>query len=86
MKHVLFYTAAANVAELAPLHYPTHAERAAAYQAKGHLLMIGTFADVARDGAMAIFDDREAAEEFAAGAPFVQHKVVESYRILDWNA
>jgi uncharacterized protein YciI len=47
--------------------------------------MIGTFADPQRDGSMAIFTTREAAEDFVTGDPFVLNGVVKSWRILEWN-
>jgi uncharacterized protein YciI len=34
---------------------------------------------------MAIFTTREAAEEFAAGDPFVLHGVVRAWEVRDWN-
>ena len=46
--------------------------------------MIGPFADP-REGAMAIFTTREAAEEFAAEDPFVVNGVVASWRVREWN-
>jgi len=47
--------------------------------------MIGPFADAQEDGAMAIFTNREAAEEFVRGDPFVLAGVVRKWTILDWH-
>ena len=49
------------------------------------LLMVGTFEDAQRDGSMAIFRSREAAEEFAAADPFVLEGVVRRYEVRGWN-
>jgi uncharacterized protein YciI len=47
--------------------------------------MVGAFADLKKDGTMAIFANREAAEEFVREDPFILNGVVKSYRILDWD-
>ena len=47
--------------------------------------MVGTFADPATQGSMAIFTTREAAEAFVAGDPFVVEGVVASYEIREWD-
>ncbi len=67
MKYVLFYESADNVAAKAPAQFPAHKARYEGFHARGDLLMLGTFADPQRDGSMAIFTTREAAEEFAQG-------------------
>ncbi|HEX5474657.1 MAG TPA: YciI family protein [Vicinamibacterales bacterium] len=85
MKYVVFYDAADDVARKAPAHFPAHLERAQAFHARGTLLMIGTFADVGRDGAMGIFTTREAAQAFVDGDPFVINGVVKAWRILEWK-
>lgn len=67
--------------------FPRHSAYADEFRASSdELLMIGTFADPAADGSMAVFRSREAAERFVAGDPFVTEGVVAGYRILDWNA
>jgi uncharacterized protein YndB with AHSA1/START domain len=45
MKAVLFYEAAPDVFEKAPLHFPAHKVRLDAFHARGDLLAVGTFAD-----------------------------------------
>jgi uncharacterized protein YciI len=42
-KYVLFYESAADVRSRAPQHFPAHLARWKQFQAKGTLLMIGTF-------------------------------------------
>ena len=47
--------------------------------------MLGTFEDPQRDGSMSVFRTAEAAEEFAAGDPFVINGVVRAWHIRGWN-
>ncbi len=84
-KYVVTYESADNVREKAPPHFPAHKERLDAFHARGDLLMVGTFADPQKDGSMAVFKTREAAEEFVAGDPFVLEGVVRSWQIREWN-
>ncbi|HEX9017099.1 MAG TPA: YciI family protein [Chloroflexota bacterium] len=83
-KYVLVYESADDVLSKAPLHFQAHVARWNGYRENGSLLMIGTFADP-REGAMAIFTSREAAEEFANGDPFVLNGVVRNWYIREWN-
>jgi hypothetical protein len=53
--------------------------------ARGLLESVGAFADPQRDGAMAVFTTREAAEEFVAGDPFVLNDVVRRWELRGWN-
>lgn len=85
MKYVVFYHAADNVRERAPRHMPAHVERLREFRARGTLLMVGTFGDPQEEGSMAIFTDREAAEEFVTGDPFVRNGVVRAWEIREWN-
>jgi uncharacterized protein YciI len=84
-KYVLFYEAADDVLEKAPASFPAHRARSEDFHARGLLLMTGTFADVRRDGAMAVFATREAAEAFAEGDPFVRNEVVRAWEVREWN-
>jgi uncharacterized protein YciI len=83
MKYVLFYESGDDVAEKAPLNFPAHRARWKAFQDRGTLLLIGPFTD--QSGALAIFTTREAAEEFAAGDPFVLNGVVKGWQIREWR-
>lgn len=85
MKAVLHYVSAADVASKAPAHFAAHSARAREFHSQGRLLMIGIFDDVQNDGAMAVFTSREAAEEFAAGDPFVLNGVVADWQVRDWR-
>ncbi len=82
MKYVLFYESADDVAERAPEHFPAHRARWHEFLERGSLLLIGPFTD--RTGAMGVFTTKAAAEEFAAGDPFVLHGVVRSWHIREW--
>lgn len=84
-KYVLFYESADDVMSKAPAQFPAHKERLDEFQARGTLLMVGTFADPQADGSMAVFTTREAAEDFVAGDPFVLNGVVRAWRILEWH-
>ena len=83
-KYVLFYTSGPDVQVKVPLHFRDHVARWDEFRARKSLLMIGPFADP-RDGAMAIFTSREAAEEFARGDPFVLNGVVADWSVREWN-
>jgi uncharacterized protein YciI len=82
---VVLYTSGEDVAHRAPPHFPAHKERLDAFHARGDLLMVGTFGDPQKEGSMAVFRTREAAEEFVGCDPFVAHGVVSGYEIRDWN-
>ncbi|HWT22950.1 MAG TPA: YciI family protein [Solirubrobacteraceae bacterium] len=84
MKYLLFYTPVEDVLARAPAHFPAHRARLDEFHARGDLLMVGTFADP-REGSMAVFTSREAAEEFVAGDPFVDHGVVARWEIREWD-
>ena len=85
MKYVLLYEPADDVLTRAPEHFPAHSERIGEFHARGDLLMVGTFGDPVRQGSMAIFATRAAAEEFVAGDPFVLNGVVRRHELREWN-
>ncbi len=85
MKYVLLYDSADDLESKALQQFPAHRQRYEAFHAAGTLLMIGTFGNPQDEGAMAVFTTREAAEEFAAGDPFVVDGVVRSWHIRAWN-
>jgi uncharacterized protein YciI len=82
MKYVLFYESSDYVAEKAPVHFSAHKARWQEFHERGSLLLIGPFSD--RSGAMSVFTTRAAAEEFAAGDPFVLHGVISNWYIREW--
>jgi uncharacterized protein YciI len=85
IKYVLLYHSAPDVHERAPVHFPGHQERLLEFRARGTLTAVGPFGNPQEEGSMAIFTSREAAEEFAAGDPFVLEGVVARYEIREWD-
>jgi hypothetical protein len=85
MKAVVFYESSDKVMELAPVHFAAHKARLDDFHNRGTLLMVGTFADPVKDGSMAIFSTREAADEFVKDDPFVLNGVVRNVTIKEWN-
>lgn len=84
MKYVMFYELADGAGALAQQHFPAHMARLTAFQERGLLLMVGTFAD-SPTGAMGVFTSREAVEEFMADDPFLHHGVVGARRVREWD-
>jgi uncharacterized protein YciI len=85
VKYVLSYVSPPDLdMEKVGAHFEAHRARWKVFHEQGTLLLIGPFADP-RDGAMAVFTTREAAEEFAATDPFVLHGVVAAWTIKEWN-
>jgi uncharacterized protein len=85
VKYVLFCESADDVVSRAPPHFPAHRARLDDFHARGKLLMVGTFSNPQEEGSMAIFTTREAAEEVAAGDPFVVNGVVRDWHVREWN-
>jgi uncharacterized protein YciI/uncharacterized protein YndB with AHSA1/START domain len=83
-KALLFYESSPRALELAPLHFPAHKARLDAFVARGEVLAVGTYADP-REGSLAVFSDRLAAEAFVKDDPFVLSGVVAKHTIKDWN-
>ncbi len=84
MKAVLFYETGSTPMAAFGAAFPRHKVVYEAFAARGEVLGIGTFAG-GRDGSMAIFRDRAAAEAFVKQDPFVLEGLVEKYSIKDWN-
>jgi uncharacterized protein YciI len=85
MKYVLLYESADDVAAKAPPHFPAHVARIKEFQGRGEILMVGTFGDPQREGAMGVFPTRESVEAFVADDPFLVNGVVKSYEIREWD-
>lgn len=83
MKYVLYYEPSPEVLEKAPIHGAAHKAYWREFAKRGTLLMIGPFADP-RQGAMAIFTTRKAAEAFAKDDPFVNNGVVARWYVREW--
>jgi uncharacterized protein len=84
LKAVVFYESAPDVLEKAPLHFAAHKAHFQAFVERGELLAIGPFSDP-REGSMAVFTTREAAEAFVRDDPFVLNGVVARHTIKDWR-
>lgn len=84
MKVIMFYEVAHDGMTKAREHYAAHRARLDAFHARGVLLMAGPYANPA-EGAMGVFTDREAAEEFIQGDPFVINSVVAKWSLREWN-
>ncbi len=62
--------------------YPRHKVVVDKYVEQGHVIGIGPFTTL---GNMAIFRQREAAEQFVKEDPFILEGLVKSVVILDWD-
>ncbi|WP_433360940.1 YciI family protein [Actinoplanes sp. CA-142083] len=82
---VVLYQTADDFAAKATALFPAHKARLDEFHASGDLLMVGTFDNIAKDGSMAVFASRAAAEKFVDGDPFLLNGVVRSHEIRDWN-
>jgi hypothetical protein len=80
-RYVLFYDS--GDLSLAAEHFPAHRARYMEFMDRGVLLALGPFTD--RSGSIAIFSTHEAAMDFAAGDPFVEHGVVSGWQVREWR-
>lgn len=64
--------------------FPRHETFEAEFLKSGKVLGTGAFAKEG-EGAMAIFINKEAAEEFVNGDPFVQEGLIAKVTIREWN-
>lgn len=64
--------------------FPRHEAFEADFLKSGKVLGTGAFANQG-EGAMAIFINKEAAEEFVNGDPFVQEGLIAKVTIREWN-
>jgi uncharacterized protein len=83
MKYVVFY-ATGDYAK-APIHFEEHKAHWKTFLDDGTLLLIGPFGDPEKEGSMAVFATREAAQRFVDGDPFVTNGVVGEWTIREWN-
>jgi uncharacterized protein YciI len=84
-KAVVFYHPVPDVLDRAPAVFPRHLAAIEKFHDRGDLLLVGTFGDPAREGALCVLRSREAAEEWVRTDPFVLEGLVASYEIRDWN-
>ena len=81
---VLYETAPDTTMEKMMEVFPAHQENEDKFVKAGKILGIGPFA-IPGDGAMAIFTDKESAEEFVKGDPFVTTGLVSKVTIKEWH-
>lgn len=85
MKILSFYEVAPNAGEGLKANFPAHRARLDEFHERGLLIAAGPVGNPPT-GALAIFESREAAEEFIAGDPFVTNGLVSSWRLEEWRA
>ena len=81
-KYALLYESAEDVLAKVPAQYAAHTARGDEFHRRGLLLMFG---DPQAQGSMAVFTNREAAEEFVREGPFVVNGVVRGWEIRGWS-
>lgn len=84
MKVLMFYEMKPDGLMKAREFFPAHRSRLEEFKARGVLLMAGPYGNPPA-GALGVFTDRTAAEEFVGGDPFVLHGVVGRYELHEWN-
>lgn len=84
MKTVVFYNDATSSIEKFMEVFPRHQAVEERFVQSGKVLGIGAFA-VPGEGAMAIFADRETAEDFVAQDPFASEGLYSKVTIKDWD-
>ena len=84
MKVVMHYEVAPDGMAKAQANIAAHRARLSEFHARGVLLMAGPFANPL-EGAMGVFTNREAVEEFIQGDPFVINGVVAKWTLREWN-
>lgn len=80
---VLYETAPHATMEMMMEVYPAHEANEEKFVKAGKVLGIGPFSKPG-EGAMAIFTDRESAEEFVKGDPFVSEGLISKVTIKEW--
>ena len=85
MKAVVFYehNAEKSMEEFMAV-FPRHEAFEAEFLKSGKVLGTGAFANPG-EGAMAIYVDKKAAEDFVNGDPFVQEGLIAKVTIKEWN-
>ncbi|MGH3769151.1 MAG: YciI family protein [Pseudonocardiaceae bacterium] len=65
--------------------YPQHRAYLDLFAKGGDLLLIGTLENPVKNGSLAVFRSKDAAERFVHADPFVLEGLVEPH-VLEWNA
>ncbi|MEO6500739.1 MAG: YciI family protein [Jatrophihabitantaceae bacterium] len=74
-----------DFAPLADQHFEAHLAYLKGFHERGVLLLMGPLQEPYNGEALGVFTSREAAEEFAAGDPFLVHGVYKSLKIRPWQ-
>jgi uncharacterized protein len=82
VKYAVIFESAGDVRARVPEFMPAHRAWYQEFARRGDLLMVGPFSDAT--GALAVLTSRAAAEEFAAGDPFVRNGLVRNWFIREW--
>jgi uncharacterized protein YciI len=82
MKAVVIGTGSGASMDAIMAVFPRHKAVVDAFVARGEVVGIGPFAD--RNGNLAIFRSREAAEAFVKQDPFILEGLIKSYDIREW--
>lgn len=80
----MFYEIATDGLPRVMDHLAAHRARLDEFHARGVLLMAGPYG-MPPVGALGVFTDRAAAEEFMAGDPFVLEGIVARHTLHDWQ-
>jgi len=84
MKAVVFYEGSSATMEQIMSVYPRHKAYLSSFVEKKQIFGIGPFMGK-EGGSMGIFRDKNIAEEFIKGDPFVLEGLVGKVSIIEWN-
>ncbi len=87
MHYLLFYEKAPHYAEREPAHQAAHRAHVFAAVARGELLLGGPLAEPTDGANVLLFqsDTATIAEAFAKADPYVQHGIVNHWRVRPWQ-
>lgn len=87
MHYLLFYEKAPDHAQRERPHQAAHIEYVKAAAHRGELVLAGSLADPADGAAVLLFraDSPAAAENFAAGDPYVIHGIISRWHVRTWS-
>jgi uncharacterized protein len=83
-RHVLFYDYVEDILERRGPHRDAHLTEIRAAKDDGKILMAGPLGDPPT-GAVIVFADRDAAEDFAKADPYVTNGLVTDWRVEIWT-
>ncbi len=84
MKFIMTLESLPDTGALADEYMAAHLEYLYRFSERGVLLLVGPLHEPYNGDAMGVFSNREAAEEFVAGDPFVMHGI-KSYKLRAWQ-